>query len=36
VNNEKASDPESEITLEDGADELIIKAGKKIFIRVVK
>ena len=36
VNNEKASDPETEITLEDGADELIIKAGKKIFIRVVK
>lgn len=36
VNNEKASDPEAEITLEDGADELIIKAGKKIFIRVVK
>jgi tyrosyl-tRNA synthetase len=36
VNNEKASDPEAEITLEDGADELIIKAGKKIFVRVVK
>jgi tyrosyl-tRNA synthetase len=36
VNNEKASDPEAEITLEGGADELIIKAGKKIFIRVVK
>lgn len=36
VNNEKASDPEAEITLEGGADELIIKAGKKIFVRVVK
>jgi tyrosyl-tRNA synthetase len=36
VNNEKISDPEVVIKIKDGADEMVIKAGKKIFIRVVR
>jgi tyrosyl-tRNA synthetase len=35
VDEQKVEDPEKELNIEDGMNEIIIRAGKKIFIRVV-
>ena len=35
VDEQKVEDPEKELKVKDGIDEIIIRAGKKIFIRVI-
>jgi tyrosyl-tRNA synthetase len=35
VDEQKVEDPEKKLNIEDGMNEIIIRAGKKIFIRVV-